>query len=112
MTLKKDAPTADLEIGKIAVIASLDNGPQSLAQSTGNSLVLIAGVQVIEDPIAVKAFTVSEIGDLMSIAEFVGQPLAVIRRQLKPGLTVEARTLLLEQSLKPALRKELESIEP
>lgn len=92
----------------IAVVQSL-GGPTYLPMENGDVLALIIGVQVLASELATKAFEQSGLGHLLTVDEFISQPIAMVRSYLASGLSVEARDLLLASNPKAALKVELEA---
>jgi hypothetical protein len=94
----------------IAVVLEMV-GPTYIPKAENDVVALILGVQLIQGEKAKQAFEASKMGYLLTVEEFVSQPIAVVRGYLAKGLSVEARSLLLGQSkLKPTVRQALEAI--
>jgi hypothetical protein len=94
----------------IAVVLDM-SGPTFLPKADNDVVALIMGVQLLQGDRARQAFEASKMGYLLTVEEFVSQPIAVVRGYLAKGLSVEARSLLLGQSkLKPTVRAALEAI--
>jgi hypothetical protein len=92
----------------IAVVMEL-RGPTYMPKGDADIVALIPGVQVLEGKLAKEAFEASRLGYVLTVAEFIAQPIALARSYLAKGLSIEARDLLLSETLKPALKAELEA---